>query len=172
MSIFYLKQSKNIDILFEKYSIRDMSELHKIYNITSKINLNSVDMGYVDSETVFGILRLNVPEGVFVNITLLTIKYSGPNIGYCKYGGLSVYDHVNNIFKEVLLSCHDMFSSPFKSLHNRMIISSKESLFLIFYAYQPYSTIKVSVSVESTICQGVHLLRYLLSILFHTCQIK
>ena len=164
MSILYLNKSDNINILFEKYAVMNMSGCYAVYNISTKIFLNSVDI----FGTVFCTLKFIVPKGAFVNITLLSVKYSGPNVGYCKYGGLSLYDYVNNIFKEVFLSCHDRFISPFKSLHTRMIISSTETLFLIFYAYQPYSIIKVSVKVESTICQGVHVLRYFFSIMFYS----
>ena len=167
ISIFYAKQPDTINLLFEKYRIINISGRHRIYNISAKVILNSIHMALADSKTVFSVQKLNAFEGTFVNITLLSIKYSGPNVGYCKYGGLSVYEKVNSTFKEVYLSCHDIFSTSIKSMHNNMIISSTESLFLIFYAYKPYSKIKVHVRVESTICQGVHVLRYFFSNLFH-----
>ena len=94
MSILYLSQLDNVTILFAKYRIMNMSGWQRIYNISAKIILNSVDI----SKTSVCAIKLNASEGAFVNMTLISIKYSGPNVGYCKYGGLSVYDHVNNTF--------------------------------------------------------------------------
>ena len=41
-------------------------------------------------------------RNLFVNITL-SLRYLGHNTGYCKYGGLSIYDYLNKTKKEVLL---------------------------------------------------------------------
>ena len=87
----------------------------------------------------------------YVNVTLEYFNYSGPNVGYCKYGGLSVYDYVNNTKKEVLLMCKNWISA------RRIIISNAGSLFLVFYSYHPYSKINIQIRIESSSCQGVHL---------------
>ena len=101
----------------------------------------------------------------FVNVTLLSLKYSGPNVGYCKYGGLSVYDYFDNNMTEVLLLCGRIFPVMINTQPKHIVISSTQSLFLIFYAYWPYSNISLKIKIKPTTCVGVHVLRYNIIIL-------
>ena len=60
------------------------------------------------------------------------LSIHGPNVGYCKYGGFSVYDYIDNTLMEVLLSCDNWFSVSSNLHFYRTIISNSESLFLVF----------------------------------------
>ena len=101
--------------------------------------------------------KLHVPGTNFVNMTLLSFKYYEPNVGYCKYGGLSVYDYVHD-FKEVLLLCDNIFRVTF-NIQPQQVLSSTQILFLIFYAYWPYSRVRLNITIEPTTCKGIHMLR-------------
>ena len=95
-----------------------------------------------------------VPRNFYVNVTILTLSYPGPNIGYCKYGGLSIYDNVANIKQEILLLCTKL-STQLK----HVIVSSAENLFLILYSYRPYGKIMFNVKIQPSVCKGVHVQR-------------
>ena len=105
------------------------------------------------------IFYFHVPRGFYVNATLLNFNYSGPNTGYCQYGGLSIYDYVENKINEILLMCDNWPSVSLMKQPNRLIVSNTESLFVVLYSYPPQSMIKVNLGMEKTSCQGVHLQR-------------
>ena len=89
-----------------------------------------------------------------MNISIVSLKYSGSNVGYCKFGGLSLYDKVNGSLKEVFLSCNDM-SNDFGN--ERVIVSNKHSLYLIVYSYWSYSQMKIKITLQPTVCTGVYI---------------
>ena len=77
-----------------------------------------------------------------VNITVLSLSYTGPNVEYCKYGGISGYDvtghfqpqkiHWNfftsrkSFITEVFQLCDDI---P----HSTSIVSQESHIFFVVY---------------------------------------
>ena len=47
---------------------------------------------YRQTHGLFCIYDFTVNPNKHVSITILSLKYMGPNVEYCKYGGISVYD--------------------------------------------------------------------------------
>ena len=122
------------------------------YFIQRKTIVHNTNSRCTKNTTVLCAFEFNVTKGLFVNVTILFLKYTGPNVGYCKYGGLSVYISTDSVIQEVLLMCD--------TLHTlNSIISTSESMFLILYSYFPYSEIKITLEVKPTQCKGVHVLR-------------
>ena len=151
--VVYLNHvNKEIEIIFKNILKKDKVEnYHNILKVKEEIKLYKKNLSCEHLTHVLSALKFSVPINHFVNITLLSLKYHEPNVGYCKYGGLSIYDYVNNLKKEVLLLCDNI---------SQIIASSTQHLFLIFYAYLPYSEIRPTVIVKPSICKGVHILRY------------
>ena len=140
-----------IEMYFNDYLEKETEPNYRTYLVKDKLKMSSRNLKCATNLIVLCVLNFNVSSNLYVNVTLEYFNYSGPNVGYCKYGGLSVYDYVNNTKKEVLLICNNWASS------RRLIISNTESLFLMFYSYYPYSQIEIKIRIESSPCQGVHL---------------
>ena len=104
-------------------------------------------------------LNLYVPRKSYINVTLLSLNFNGPNVGYCKYGGLAIYDYMRNTMKEVFLQCDNWFAMSSNDHFNKVIISNKWNIFLVFYSYEPYSDIDIKMIIEPTACQGIHIQR-------------
>ena len=118
------------------------------------------NLTYAQQTDVYCTFEFNVSGNYFVNITVLSLEYSGPNVGYCKYGGLSVYDNFNNNTKEVFLLCENIISVTFHTQPKQVIVSSTQHLFLILYSYWPYIKVKLNITIQPTACNGVHVLKY------------
>ena len=159
--ILYLNHNnKQINLIFSNYLMKDKVEYnYKIYDINREIQLNN-NLSIIHLTTLFYSYKLHVPRHYYVNITLLSLEYSGPNVGYCKYGGLSIYDFIYSQMKEVFLLCDQVFPATLHTQPKHIIISSTQHLFLIFYAYRPYSEIKPHITIKPTTCKGVHIFRY------------
>ena len=121
--------------------------------------MNSKNISCMHSLNSLCAFKLLVPENYFVNISILSLKHFGPNVGYCKYGGLSIYDNVNNTLKQVLLLCDDQFPISLSSQHKRVFVSSYESVFIIFYSYLPYGRIELNMVLKQSTCKGIHVVR-------------
>ena len=153
-------KNKQIEMTFTNDIRKEKVEMHHHkYKINDKRKLHSKKFPCEQLTTVLCISKLYAPKNYFVNITLLSVKYSGPNVGYCKYGGLSMYDYVNNDMKEILLLCDNVFPVTLNNQPQQTIVSSIQSIFLIFYAYWPYSKIELYITIEPMPCKGVHVLR-------------
>ena len=127
---------------------------YQIYFVKNKMEISSTNLTCVKNSMVLCPFNFILSKTLYINITF-SIKYLGPNIGYCKYGGLSVYDYVNSTIKEVFLSCDNWFSMPLNLEPIITLVSSTEHLFLTFYSYMPYSEIEVQLQIESSSCQGL-----------------
>ena len=156
--ILYLNDNnKQIEMIFMNNVLKDKGEKnYQTHELKEEIQINS-NLSFVQLTTLFHTLKLYAPRHCHANITLLSLEYSGPNVGYCKYGGLSVYDYVNSKMKEVFLLCDNVFP---QTQPKHIIISNTHNLFLILYAYWPYSKIKPHITIMPTTCKGVHILRY------------
>ena len=98
------------------------------------------------------------PVASHVNITISSFNFSGSNTGYCKYGGISIYDASKDKFdrlQEVLLLCNTTIS--FLALQS--IVSFRNNLYLILYSYSAHNNIDFNVIINPTGCQGVQVER-------------
>ena len=157
VSILFHGHFSDIVIKFESYIFKQAVQNFKTFLVKEKSEWISSKC-FVKSSSICA-FHFHVPRGFFVNITLLNLNYSGPNIGYCQYGGLSIYDYVNNKIKEILLLC-DNWPSIFSIKEpNRSIVSNTKSLFVVLFSYPLHSMITFNLGIEKTSCQGVHLQR-------------
>ena len=159
VSIFYYGSVSDIEISFKGYLIKEAIANYKTYLVKDSFQLVSTDLKCAKRSMVLCAFNFKVNGHFFVNVTLLSFNYSGPSVGYCRYGGLSIYDYSKNDMEEVLLLCNNWLS-PSSNLHaKRTIVSTTQSLYLVFYSYFPYSEIKIQLQIQSTSCQGVFLQR-------------
>ena len=153
VSILYHGSYSNIKINFKGYLTKIATTNSKTYMVKDSIQLASMDLKCVRRSMVLCAFNFNVIGHFFVNVTLLSFNYSGPNVGYCKYGGLSIYDNAKNATEEVLLLCNNWLSPS--SNAKRTIVSTTQSVYLVFYSYYPYSEITVQLRIQPSSCQGV-----------------
>ena len=160
VSIFYHGSYSNIEINFKKYLKKEAIINYKTYLVKNSFKLVSTYLKCANRSMVLCAFNFKAMEHFFVNVTILYSNYSGPTVGYCRYGGLSIYDYVKTNMEEVLLLCNNWLSSTSNLHTKRTIVSTTQSLHLIFYSYFPYSEITIQLSIQSTTCQGVFLQRY------------
>ena len=160
VSILYLSNKHNIEIIFTNSLHKNEVENHHIfYNINKTIALNSNDLACAHMTNLLCSLKLYTSGNNFINISLISVNYSGSNTGYCKYGGLSVYDNLNTT-KEVLFLCDNPVTLVFDNHYRQEMVSSTQSIFLIVYAYYPYSKIELSITMQPTACKEVYIQRF------------
>ena len=158
VSVIYQGDHSNIEMEFKSSIFKKAVQNYRKYLVKDKFAISSMHLECSNKSIVLCAYNVYVPRHSYINITLLSLNYTGPNVGYCKYGGLSIYDYVRNTMKEVLLTCDSSF--PVSSNDQfRVIISNKRSVFLVFYSYEPYSDINIRMIIEPTVCQGVHVQR-------------
>ena len=156
--MLYYGQCSDIEVKFEHYLLRKAIQNYEEYFIRNKLEISSTILRCSNNSVILCAFKFIVNRNLHVNITF-SFVYLGSNVGYCKYGGLSVYDYVNNIRKEVFLSCDNWFSLPLNLQSNRTIVSNTETVFLVFYSYIPHNEIIVKIQIESSSCQGINIER-------------
>ena len=158
VSVLFQYHHKDIEMNFKSYILKNSIQNYKTYLVTDKLEKESKSFNCTNNSVLLCAFNFNVNRSFYVNVTF-SFKYHGPNVGYCKYGGFSVYDYIDNALMEVLLSCDNWFSVSSNLHFYRTIISNSESLFLVFYSYFPYSEIEFQLSIQPSSCRGAHLLR-------------
>ena len=148
-----------IKMKFKGYISKKPLKHYETYYVTGSQELINTDLNCAKKPIVICAFNVHVPRSFYVNINLNYFNYSGPNIEYCKYGGLSIYDYVDKNLSEVLLLCQNWISTTSRSSPTRFIVSNTHSLYVIFYSYSPCSKIQVNLRINSTSCKGVHLQR-------------
>ena len=159
VSILFLGHFSDIIIKFKSYIFKKAVQNFKTILVKNNYEWINSKLKCPAMSVSICAFHFHVPRGFYVNVTLLYFNYSGPNTGYCQYGGLSIYDYVENKIEEILLLCDNWFSVLAMEEPNRLIVSNTESLFVVFYSYFPQSMIRVDLGIEKTYCQGVHLQR-------------
>ena len=160
----FLSTSFQVFLICKKYdkkfkvSFNSLFKKNQINNYNTVIVQRRLEHFYdvvptVQSDSLYA-FNFEALKGYHVDISIVSLKYFGSNVGYCKFGGLSVYDKINGFLKEVFLSCNDI-SSDFGN--ERIIVSNKHSLYLIVYTYWPYSHTKLNITVQPTVCRGVYI---------------
>ena len=128
---------RDVIMNFNGFLSKETKQNYKTIFLKKKdsILLISRDLKCSQRSMVLCAFNIKIIGNFFVNVTLLFVNYSGPNIGYCKYGGLSVYDKVKNNTQEMLLLCNNWLSLSSNIHTKRTIVSTTNSLFLVFYSY-------------------------------------
>ena len=158
VSILLHGQCNDLEINFSNYLLKEAINNYKVYYVNERMENMSVDFKCANKAVKLYAFKFIVKRHLYVNITF-SFMFLGPNIGYSKYGGVSVYDYVNSTMNEMFLSCENWFSLPLSFQPNRTVVSSTESLFLMIYSYNPYSEIEFQLQVEPSYCQGVNIER-------------
>ena len=99
------------------------------------------------------ILNIKFDHGYKVNITLQSMVFQGENSAYCKYGGLSLIEVINEEYNENVALCRNDFSNNNK----RRFYSVSSSLKMVLYWYKPYSSTSVTLRISTTECDSIHL---------------
>ena len=160
VSVLFQDIYNNIEMKFKSFIFVEVIKNYKKYTIKDKLAWSSWNFKCANKSVVLCAFNIHVPRYFYINVTLMYLNYIGPNVGHCKYGGLSIYDYVRNTMKEVVQTCKNMFPQSSNYQHSRVVISNKNNIYLIFYSYLPYSEIEMALIIEPTTCQGVHVQRY------------
>ena len=150
-----LKKYCNYGINFESILYKHSLPNFQSYFINEKSLVSHQYVGHEFHPDFLKAFKFHTFKGTYLNITLLSLKYKGSNTGYCKYGGLSIYDVINGTLKEDFLLCDTLQESAI--IPKRHIVSNTESLFLIYYSYWPYSQIELNLTIQPSSCKGLHL---------------
>ena len=157
VSMLFYGTFSTIKMKFKGYISKEPLKLYETYYVTGSQELINTDLNCAKKPIAICAFNVYVPRSFYVNITLNYFNYVGPNIEYCKYGGLSIYDYVDKNLSEVLLLCQNWICTTSRSSPTRFILSNTQSLYVIFYSYSPYIKIMVNLRINSTSCKGVHL---------------
>ena len=143
--------------------------LHSINKYTMSLNFSSMDIKsklvYLDTDSDISLPNVNCMSktcifdvrynaGYQVNMTLISIKFQGPDSEVCKYGGLTAIESLKHEYKQHVPLCTNYSS---KTWSQRGFYSVNSSLKVVLYWYQPYSTIDVTFSISGTKCDTVQI---------------
>ena len=159
VSVLFHGQFSNISLKFKSYMFKQAMQNFKTFLVKGNSEWISSQLNCSDKPSSICAFDVHVLRGFYVNVTLLNFNYSGPNTGYCQYGGLSIYDNMNNKIKEVLLLCNNWPSMSSIKEPKKFIVSNTKSLFVVLFSYTPHSMINFILRIEKTSYQGVHLQR-------------
>ena len=131
--MLYVNKQVDIGLMFTNNILKyKVHKYYTVFKIKERIKLKSELLSCAHAPNVFCTLEVFAPRSYFVNITLISLKYSGPNTGYCKYGGLSIYDNITSTMKEVLLLCNNKITDALNTQSKHYIVSSTQVHFLYF----------------------------------------
>ena len=159
VSVIYQGDYSNIEIKFNSYIFIKTMMNYRKYSVKNKSKISSRHLECANKSIVLCPFNIHVPRHSYINVSLLSLNYNGPDVGYCKYGGLAIYDYVGNTMKEEFLQCDNWLAMSSNDQFNKVVISNKWNIFLIFYSYEPYSDIDIQMIIQPTACQGIHIQR-------------
>ena len=125
VSVIYQGDYSNIEMKFNTYIFKKALKNYGKYLVKDKFEISSRHLECANKSIVLCPFNIQVPRHSNINVSLLSLKYNGPNVGYCKYGGLAIYDYVRNTMKEVFLQCDNWFAMSSNDQFNKVIISNK-----------------------------------------------
>ena len=147
-----LLQTKNsisyyaVTIMYIKsFSINQHKE---IYVQNNSVQLTSEEL----TDNTIQILKIEVKVGLFVNITILQINYTGNNHSSCGLAGVTSYDIIKNgTFKKISTVCHSSNSLEYKY---RNIYSQNSVMLLVLYSFKRYSNFTFKLLVSTSKCKA------------------
>ena len=99
-------------------------------------------------------LSIGTSHGSYINISLISMKSKSQFFNYpeCIFGGISIFEELNNLFDEIQCICEN-----FKPIlgFSRNVYSSGPLVTIFFYWYKEYSEIKVELNISNTKCQVI-----------------
>ena len=148
-----------IDMAFQittlkKYKIPN----YKNILITNQLMLQKLKRKTIQAQQFLHAYKFLVQRHFHINITISSFNFSGSNTGYCKYGGISIYDESMNKYEklqEVLLLCNTTISF----VASQSIVSFGSTLYLVIYSYSAQDDIDFNVVINPTVCQGIEIKR-------------
>ena len=96
----------------------------------------------------------------FINISLISFNYNGPEIKRCRYGGMFYYEpDVDRYRKDVVRMCSTYRKTPGSKSFDRFpmdFVTSASNVLIMIYSYHPYNEImEVKIHISVTPCKGV-----------------
>ena len=145
---------------FEKTYIHiHMSEA----NAPKQITLNQCD----HSNVIYCIFNVTI-ETNYINASLQTLNFTGPNIHNCLFGGIAYYQGMyrsegNGSFRyemiEIKTYCDTFTATPKEGSMDKLpidFVSSESEMLIVIYGYHPYNTgMDVDIMVSVVPCKGV-----------------
>lgn len=144
MSMIY---SKETDMIPYVSNLLPVLETLNIPTSGSSLEINDTNKSPI-------IIKMSVPYGYYVNITVTEIQYQGLPSQTCQYGGLVTAELLDNDYKESSTLCQSHIGVRSSS---RSFYSSNSSLYLALYQYKYYSEIKAKMIAHPTKCQQLQI---------------
>ena len=94
VSILFYGSFTTMKMKFKGYISKEPLKNYEIYYVTESEELINTDLNCAKKPIAICAFNVHVPRSFYVYINLNYFNYSGPNIEYCKYDGLSIYDYV------------------------------------------------------------------------------
>ncbi len=89
-----------------------------------------------------------------VNLTVLSVIYVGEKSEACKFGGFTTAQHIVDKYTEHAILCETI--SHKRGFH-KSFYSTDGTLLAILYQFLAYSSLKLRIRVENTICKYFHI---------------
>ena len=94
-------------------------------------------------------LQFGTLPGMYINLTVVNLVYTGYRSSDCKFGGIAFYDNQTHF----LHLCNNYGSAR----PARNIYSTSSTLLLVIYTYPAHSSLKARLNISVTSCQPVTL---------------
>ena len=130
----------NASVSRDPYKDIYMEKNHSVL-LTSK-ELNDTEMKIIEFQT---------QRGLFFNVTILQLNYTGNNHSSCGYAGITSYDIFSNrTFQKISTLCHSNNNQEYKY---RNMYTGNSSMLLVLYSYKKYSDFSLELLVSISECK-------------------
>ncbi len=104
--------------------------------------------------SLYCVICLNSHKNSILNITLWNISYTGSQNRDCNFGGISIFDFL----EEVFIFCENGIHPEIADLlWHRIFYTKSSSGFLVIYSYKEYSALTCHFTISASNCELVKL---------------
>ena len=108
------------------------------------------------------IINVTGTNNVYLNVSIIDMKYSGPNIRNCQFGGVSYYEKIYNRSdpEERKSFCGRYTRNPQNNSFDIVpmsYVTEGHSLLIVFYGYYPHNQgMEINMEITITPCKGLY----------------
>ena len=104
-------------------------------------------------------------DTMYLNVSMINMTYTGPNIKNCIFGGIAYYQNEyvtpknQSILKEMKTMCDTYTRNPRKNSFDKLamdIVSTESNILIVMYRYHAYYTgMEVTLNISVVPCKGI-----------------
>ena len=139
--------------------------------LSLSLALNVSENDFRESNTFYNQKAMKVPSERYLQITLASLSYYGPNeySEMCQYGGIAVYlkegKKINSRqnYLEALSACRNISNSDTdiqngsSPIYKILTTRHTTSVIMVMYGYSSYSEIYITINISESSCFGIYI---------------